>query len=125
FPKLIFMKITTPKDCDNAPKKRIIKDFLVSIFQHHWQEVEQILEPNFKFISIGKDMIEDKEGLKKHFSEVPKMEELMVVDILTHGKFGACNGEIKLKNQIIHFAYFIEFKSAGKNTITKITEYRI
>lgn len=70
------MKITIPKDCDNAPKKRIIKDFLVSIFQHHWQEVEQILEPNFKFICVGKDTIEEKEALKKHFSEVPKMEKI-------------------------------------------------
>jgi len=119
------MKISIPKDCDNAPKKRIIKDFVVSIFQHHWQEAEQIIEPDFKFIRVGKDIIEEKEALKKHFSEVPEIKELMIEEILTHGKFGACNGAIKLKNQIIHFAYFIEFKSAGKNTITKITEYQI
>jgi|GEM_PF-2267898 len=53
-----------PKDGDNAPKRRRIKDFVILSFQYHWQEFEQIMESNFKFIRVGKDTIEDKEALK-------------------------------------------------------------
>jgi len=119
------MKIRIPKDCDNAPKRRIVKDFIISIFQSDWQTAEQMLESNFKLTSIGKNTIEDIESLKKHFSSISKIEELIVNEILSHGKLGACNGQIKLKDQIIYFAYFFEFKSAGKNTIFEITEYQI
>ena len=119
------MKIRIPKDCDNAPKRRIIKDFILLIFQNEWQNVEQMLESNFKLTIIGKNTIEDIESLKKHFSRIPKIEELIIDEILSHGKLGACNGQIKLKKQIIYFAYFFEFKSAGKNTIFEITEYQI
>lgn len=119
------MKITIPLDCDNAPKRRIIKDFIVSVYQKKWHEVGEILDENFSLISFGENSIEVFDVLKEHFSSISKIEELAIHEILSHGKLGACNGKIKLKNQIINFAYFIEFKSAGKNTITKITEYKI
>ena len=119
------MKITIPHDCDNAPKRRIVKDFVISAYQQQWQEVEEILDNNFNLISFGKNSIETFEELKNHFSQISKFEELVINEILSHGKFAACNGSIKLKSKTVHFAYFIEFKSAGKNTISKIKEYRI
>lgn len=119
------MKITIPNDCDNAPKRRIIKNFVVSAYKRQWQDVEEILENNFKLVNFITNPIENIEELKEYFSQISEIEELVINEILSHGKFGACNGEIKMKSKKAHFAYFIEFKSAGKNTITKITEYKI
>lgn len=119
------MEIIYPKDCDNAPKRKLIRDFIIAWFNREWKEVEKKLDSEFECSIIGNMLIKDKKSLKDYLINHTTPSQLNLFEILSHGKFGACNGEITAKNKLIHFAYFFEFKSAGKNSIKKITEYKI
>lgn len=114
-----------PKDCDNAPKRRIIRDFIVARFQKEFKNVENKLNDAFEFRIIGRKTIESKKALENYLNNFANVTELTIDEMLSHGKFGACNGIFKTQNEEIHFAYSFEFKSAGKNVIKIITEYKI
>jgi hypothetical protein len=117
--------LNIPEDCcDNAPKKRIIRDFIIAFYKKEWDIVNGGLEKEFEFRIIGNRIILDKEGLRRYLEESVVLE-LTIEEVLTHGKFGASNGFIKSNNEKIAFAYFFEFRSAGKNSIKTISEYKI
>ena len=120
------MDIILPNDCENAPKRRIIKNFIVSLYQKHWCELAVMLDEKFLLIPVGHSTITELEELKKFYSLIENIETLNIVDILSHGKFGACQGKLHFKNNSnMYFAYFFEFKSAATSTITQLTAYLI
>ncbi|TJY62787.1 hypothetical protein FAZ19_19405 [Sphingobacterium alkalisoli] len=119
------MKINVPKDCDNAPKRKIIRDFIIAWFKKEWSDIENIIEDEFQFRIVGKQTVENKKDLQKYLQNGVEVTTLTIDEVLSHGKFGACNGSVELNKQTIDFAYFFSFKSAGKNTVTKISEYKI
>ena len=119
------MKISIPTDCDNAPKRRLIRDFILGFYQGNWKVIEGLFEEKFEWTIVGKSQLTDLHALKKHGADGKAITELTVHEILSHGKFGACHGHIHMEQQLMHFAFFFEFKSAGKSTISKITEYSI
>ncbi len=119
------MIISFPTDCDNAPKRRLIKDFVIAVFQNKWTEIEPILDDEIEFYLVGKDKIVNKLILEKYLLVKSEISKIKINEILSHGKFGACNGYLTTNTEKVDFAYFFEFKSAGKNKILKIHEYRI
>ncbi|NUY82746.1 hypothetical protein HUK80_17720 [Flavobacterium sp. MAH-1] len=119
------MKISYPDDCDNAPKRRAVKNFIISLYQNKFKEFDSLLDDKFELEKVGEDKIIGKLTLDKYSSTFSEITELSIKEILSHGKFGACQGYIRDKTQRIDFAYFFEFKSAGKNVILKVSEYKI
>lgn len=119
------MIISFPTDCDNAPKRRLIKDFVIAVFQNKWTEIESILDDEIEFYIVGKNKIVNKVILEKYLFVKSEISKIKINEILSHGKFGACNGYLINNTEKVDFAYFFEFKSAGKNKILKIHEYKI
>ncbi len=117
--------LNIPLDCDNAPKRRIIIDFIIACYQYDWQTIHEKLEDKFAFKIIGNRAIETNEELRQYLDRDINVIELTIDNVLIHGKYGACNGILKSENEEISFAYFFEFQSAGKNTIKSISEYKI
>ncbi len=117
--------LNIPKDCDNAPKRRIIRDFVVAFYKKDWQRINEILEDKFTFKIIGDRNIEATDDFVKYLDSYINVIELNIDEILSHGKYGACNGTMKNKAEEINIAYFFEFQSASKNTIKTISEYKI
>lgn len=114
-----------PQDCDNSPKRRNIKDFVIAFYKKDWQTIYDKLEEKFTFKIIGNRCIETKDDLVKYLNCDLDIIELNIDNIISHGKYGACNGMVKCKREVIFFSYFFEFQSAGKNTIKVISEYII
>jgi len=119
------MKLNVPTDCDNAPKRRLIKDFIIALYKNEFETIANGIEDEFEFRIIGHKTISNKEELRKYLNKNVEALELTLDEVLSHGKFGACNGMYKAKKEEMSFAYFFEFKSAGKNTIKIISEYKI
>lgn len=119
------MKLNVPTDCDNAPKRRLIKDFIIALYKNEFETIANGIEDEFEFRIIGHKTISNKEELRKYLVKNVEALELTLDEVLSHGKFGACNGTYKTKKEEIFFAYFFEFKSAGKYTIKIISEYKI
>lgn len=117
--------LSIPQDCDNAPKRRIIRDFIVAIYKKEWEEINEVLEEKFEYKIISNKTIKVKEDLIRYLDKDITIIELKIDEVLSHGKLGACNGVLKSKKGEINFAYFFEFISAGKNSIKTISEYLI
>jgi hypothetical protein len=119
------MKITAPNDCDNSPKRRIVKDLLIDLYNGDYDNLLKNINESFVYQRIDKPAINNKENLKKLLKKQSKPTSLTIDQILSHGKFGACNGYLEVSKGVIHFAYFFEFKSAGSNLIKTITLYQL
>lgn len=119
------IKLHIPKDCDNAPKRKVIRDFIVDLYKQDFSKIGQVVEDDFEFRIIPNKTIKNDQELKIYLNKNKNVIELTLEEVLSHGKYGACNGSYKTENKLIHFAYFFEFKSAGKNTIKIISEYKI
>ena len=117
--------LNIPHDCDNAPKRRIIRDVVIAFYKKDWQTIKEILEDKFTFKIIGNRTFETTDDFRKYLDRDIEVIELSIDDVLSHGKYGACNGIVKSKKEDISFAYFFEFQSAGKNSIKTISEYII
>lgn len=119
------MKITAPSDCNNSPKRRIVKDFLIDLYNGDYDNLLKNINESFVYQRINKPVIDNKENLKKLLQKRSKPTSLTIDQILSHGKFGACNGYLEVSKGVIHFAYFFEFKSAGSNLIKMVTLYQV
>lgn len=118
------MEIHAPKDCDNAPKRRTIRDFIISYSGKDAHRLLTFLAGEFIFLQAGDREITDKEDLTAHVRSMAAVKKLYFEQIITHGKFGAANGRL-ITSRNTGFAYFFEFKSAGSPLIRKITAYLV
>jgi len=114
--------------CDNAPKRRIMLDFLLASALADKTKLSQIVVSNFIWKVPGafelKSLDEFYNEIEAHSTEIKKIE---VTHHLTHGKFGAMHGiQTNVNGMKIYFADFIEFESHSKNAKIKIvTSYVI
>ncbi len=119
------MRITAPHDCDNSPKRRILKDLLIGLYGGDYDDFLKNIHESFVYQRIDTPSISNKEDLLNYLKKQSKVKNLTITQILSHGKFGACNGHMEDFKGITHFAYFFEFTSAGSKLIKTITLYQI
>ena len=121
-------KITSSPNCGNSPKMTFIKEFNIAFAK---ADVEFLLESVTE--DIVWDIIGDKKivGKKDFADELNKMKskkvsELILHQILSHGKEGAANGIMELQNSKKYaFSDFYQFTGAKGAKIKSITSYAI
>lgn len=59
------MKITAPNDCDNSPKRRIVKDLLIDLYNGDYDDLLKNIDESFVYQRIHKPAINNKGNLKK------------------------------------------------------------
>lgn len=47
------IKLHIPKDCDNAPKRKVIRDFIVDLYKQDFSKIGQVVEDDFEFRIIS------------------------------------------------------------------------
>ncbi|MDG0844065.1 DNA-binding protein [Staphylococcus equorum] len=121
-------KLTGDLNCDNAPKRRLMLDFLIdSILVDKAQLFEAVTE-DFIWDVPGAFELHGFEAfyneLKEHKFDIASLE---VAHNITHGKVGAIHGtQIAQNGDLVYFADFFEFESHSKNAkVKKITSYVI
>ncbi|WP_231463837.1 hypothetical protein [Pedobacter sp. Leaf132] len=119
------MKIIAPNDCDNSPKRRVVKDLLINLYTGNYDNFLENVNESFIYQRINKPAINNKKDLKELLKKQSRPTTITINQILSHGKFGACNGYLDDSIGITHFAYFFEFKSAGSNLIKTMTLYQV
>ena len=122
------IKITVPKDCDNAPKKRILRDFNVSLIMKDYAILLENIADDITWNIIGGDVIEGKSEFIKKIDELykDKITELLIHGIITHGYVASAHGKVIGTNEYLHFCHVFKFSGASKNAkIKKITSYMI
>tara|TARA_B100000678_G_C18151547_1_gene479150 strand:+ start:649 stop:1026 length:378 start_codon:yes stop_codon:yes gene_type:complete len=121
-------KIVSSPNCGNSPKMEFLKDFNIAFAKGNVEFIVDNVTDDIIWNIIGDKKIDGKktfvEELKKMKSE--KATELIIDQILSHGKEGAANGIMKMQNgKKYAFSDFYKFKGAKGAKIKSITSYVI
>lgn len=118
------MKIISPNDCENAPKKKVLNELIIAMAGRNIEEVMRVFAEDATWQVAGGRKLSDKEEIAEFVSAFPEITELEILTIITHGKTAAANGRILTEKGVLHeFCHVFLFVSAGKNTIKEITTY--
>jgi hypothetical protein len=121
-------KIISSPNCGNSPKMKFIKEFNIAFAKGNLEFLMENVTDDIVWNIIGNKKIEGKEKfteeLKKMKSE--KVIELIIDQTLSHGKEGASNGVMKMKNgKKYAFSDFYVFKNTKSTDLKLITSYVI
>ncbi|MFD2744493.1 MULTISPECIES: nuclear transport factor 2-like protein [Sphingobacterium] len=119
------MKLTVPDDCDNSPRRRILRDLLKKWYTADWDNLSAMLHDDFTFRLVEQSRTIFKEDLKSYLSSGNHTIHLTIDKILSHGKFGAVKGMVEQSVGKTNFAFFMEFRSAGNDLIHSIVLFNI
>jgi len=120
--------IVSPEDCGNAPKKRILKDFIIACAKKDIDFITEFTSKNIEWNIVSDKVVQGRENFV-HLLENKLTNRIIEIELLnniTHGHTAAVNGTVKFEdNSIISFCNVYRFVSPGKNTIKEITSYVI
>ena len=121
-------KIISSPNCGNSPKMEFLKQFNIAFAQGNVAILTESVTDDIVWNIIGDQKIKGikdfTDALEKMKSE--KVKELILEQILSHGKEGAANGVVKMENgKTYAFSDFYVFKGAKGGKIKAITSYII
>lgn len=121
------MKITSPQDCDNSPKRTIIKELNIAFAEANIPTLEELFHPDIEWDMVGDRKIKGLEEIIKFLEniKVKKAIALNLEQIITHGKYASAVGILTFKENKIAFHDHYEFTSAGSNKLKKIVSFAI
>lgn len=121
-------KIVSTPNCGNSPKMEFLKNFNIAFAKRDVAFLEKSVTEDIVWNIIGDKKIE---GQQQFIVELEKMKEektseLILHQVMSHGKEGAVNGIITTENnQKYAFSDFYMFKGAKGVKIKSITSYVI
>lgn len=121
------MEITSPQDCDNSPKRRLVKELNIAFAEANIPALEELFHPNIEWVMVGDRKIKGLEEILK-FLETIKVQKAIALNleqILTHGKYASAVGSLTFKENKIAFHDHYEFTSAGSSKLKKIISFAI
>lgn len=122
------LKLSIPKGCDNAPRKRILKDFNVASVTGDTDFLLENLADQITLNIIGQEVVEGKEAFLQHLAKLQrdKIKELEIIDIITHGYVASVHGTVIGTKHSYDFCHVYRFTGATKTAkIKEITSYVI
>lgn len=111
-------------DCGNSPKMEFLKEFNIAFAKGDVEFLTQHVTDDFIWEMIGKSNVEGKEKFKEALLLMMEYQtsELRFEHILSHGKFGAVHGKMKMKSgEQYAFADFYNFATAKGDKVKKLT----
>ena len=121
-------KIVSSPNCGNSPKMEFIKNFNIAFAKAEVQFISENVTDEIVWNIIGDKRIEGKENFTEELElmKSEKATELTIDQVLSHGKEGAANGTMKMKNgKKYAFSDFYVFKNTKSTDLKSITSYVI
>ncbi|WP_417355350.1 nuclear transport factor 2 family protein [Flavobacterium sp.] len=121
-------KIISSLNCGNSPKMTFLKEFNIAFAKGDMKFLIERITDDIVWDIIGDDKIEGKERFIGILEKMKSQEvvELIIDQILSHGKEGAVNGIMKMKNgKTYAFSEFYVFQNARGEKIKSLTTYCI
>ena len=119
--------VEAPEDCGNAPRKRVIRDFIVALYSGQTPEVLGYLSENVNWKMIGSWDASDKTGVGHYLSQYTKIVHLRIGTIITHGTDCGIDGEITFESgQQAAFCHVLIFTGGARTAkIKAVRSYQI
>jgi hypothetical protein len=123
------VKINANEDCGNAPKKLLLKNFIVAVVKNDNTLVDRSLTDDVAWNTINGQHISGKKEVVTKLQQYRSDSaiELTINTIVTHGYDGVVSGLVKFKNRkAAAFCDIYRFRSSTNNApIQMITTYSI
>jgi len=121
-------KIVSTPNCGNSPKMEFLKQFNIAVTKGDLKFIDEKVTDEIEYHIIGKKKITGKinfiKEIENQFSK--KIKELVIEQILSHGKEGASHGIMKMEDGKNHaFSNFYKFNNAKGEKIKSITNFTI
>lgn len=121
-------KITSNLNCGNSPKMRFLRDFNIAFAKGDVKFLTDNVTQEIVWNKIGIKKICGKDQFQRdlHHMHAESVAELVLENIISHGKTGAANGIIKMQSGK-HFAFsdIYEFNGARGEKLKSITSHVI
>ncbi len=121
-------EIISSHNCGSSPKMEFLKEFNIAFAKGNVEFITESVTDEIVWDIIGDRRIEGKEKFREELEKMKskKTTELIIDQILSHGKEGATNGIMKMQNgKKYAFSDFYKFKGAKGSKIKSITSYVI
>ena len=123
------MKIECAEDCGNSPKKKLLKELSIAFANNDIDFCVNCVTDDVVWDIVGDRLIQGKDLFEQALRQLKdrKVEQLRILNIITHGNVGSVNGTIVLSDlQHLAFCDVYNFRGFGKNSkIKTITSYVI
>ena len=122
------MKLNIQTDCENLPKKELIKNLTISFASYDFPQITKHLDKNVKWTLVGDKPILGRDAFMSALKEMShnKVRELTIHSIVSHGNEATVNGEMILEDESqVGFSDFYEFDSAYNTLVKSIVSYVI
>ena len=122
------LNVSVNTSCKNSPKREFLKDWNIAFLEGNSAFVLGSVSDDVTWNRVGDNLIQGKEVVAKILAEIEtdKVTELVLNKIVTHGKEGAVNGTVVMKNgEQQAFCAVYEFANTKGTTIKSVASYVI
>ena len=120
------MKLNVQPKFGNSPKKELLKKLTVHFASYELEAVMEFLAEGVEWHLVGDAPIVGKYKFRAALETMKhnKARELTILNIVTHGKEAAVNGEMHMQDgSVFGFADFYHFASGRAPLVQKIVSY--
>jgi hypothetical protein len=120
------LALSIPVDCNNAPKKQVIRDFNIAFAQGDVASVLSFLTEEVEWDIVGTKVLQGKGAVEAELNHMAEtsFQSLSLDIVLTHGKFGSVVGALTtVDGDVYRFSDTYEFVSADKHTIQRFISF--
>ena len=121
-------KIISSPNCGNSPKMEFLKDFNIAFAKGNIEFIVDSVTDDIVWNIIGDKKIEGKEKLTVELEKMKpeKVSEIVLEQILSHGKEGAASGIMKMQDgKKYAFSDLYVFQGAKGTKIKSMNSYVI
>jgi len=116
------------EDCGNSPKNLFLRDLIVAMAERDVAAVLDRLSDDFHWHVPGVRSLDGKESMAAALQEAQSdpPAELRILNVITHGKAGALNSEVRFANgRSFAVCDVVEFNNAKGAAVRTMTSYVI
>lgn len=115
--------VDIPEDCGNAPRKLVIRDFLIALYSSSVDDVVGILKDDVQWDVVGSKVLSGRDAVREWVVAAPSAVELKLHTVITHGTDCGVDGVAAYPDSTpTYFNHIIVF--AGHSKTAKIKEIR-
>lgn len=115
--------IDVPERCGNAPRKAVIRDFIIDLYSGHVPEATALLTESVQWERAGGDVLNDLQEVEAWLSSASLPRELQIKTVLTHGTDCGVDGMVTYADGTRERFCHIVFFTGGAKT-ARIKEVR-
>ena len=121
------VKIHDEPDCGNAPRKEILRDFVVSLAERNSEHVTSLVAEDITWRIVGDRTLTGRDAVRKWVTALPKVDQVVFGSLLTHGSGASVDGVFHFVDGTHSaFCHVLRFAGAAKTAnIVGVNSYAI